>query len=80
MGWTDPADDIIMQDAARQSMAQLRKLVDVHLEATGLYPNYAIFDTDEKLLYGKANLKRLKEIAKKVDPEGVMGLAGGFKV
>ena len=42
------------------------------------YPNYAVFDTPLEKMYG-ANVPRLQAIKKAVDPENVMGLAGGFK-
>ncbi len=44
-----------------------------------VYPNYALFDTPLKDIYG-ANLPRLHAIKKAVDPMNVMGLAGGFKL
>ncbi|KAH9017328.1 FAD-binding domain-containing protein [Lactarius deliciosus] len=44
-----------------------------------VYPNYALSDTPLEEIYG-ANLPRLHEIKKAVDPENVMGLAGGFKI
>ncbi|KAH8987975.1 FAD-binding domain-containing protein [Lactarius hatsudake] len=44
-----------------------------------VYPNYALSDTPLEDIYG-ANLPRLHEIKKAVDPENVMGLAGGFKI
>ena len=43
-----------------------------------VYPNYAIFGTPLEKMYG-ANVPRLQAIKKAVDPENVMGLAGGFK-
>ncbi|TDL26277.1 FAD-binding domain-containing protein [Rickenella mellea] len=43
-----------------------------------LYPNYALSDTPLELMYG-SNVARLRSIAKKVDPQNVMGLTGGFK-
>ncbi|KAI0260037.1 FAD dependent oxidoreductase [Gloeopeniophorella convolvens] len=43
------------------------------------YINYALFDTPVALLYGE-NLPRLQAIKKEIDPEDVMGLAGGFKI
>ncbi|TDL24025.1 FAD-binding domain-containing protein [Rickenella mellea] len=43
-----------------------------------LYPNYALADTPLNLMYGD-NVARLNNIAKKVDPHGVMKLSGGFK-
>ncbi|KAH9017326.1 FAD dependent oxidoreductase [Lactarius deliciosus] len=44
-----------------------------------VYPNYALFNTPLEEIYG-ANLPRLHVIKKAVDPENVMGLAGGFKI
>ena len=44
-----------------------------------VYPNYALFDTPLEDIYG-ANLPRLHAIKQKVDPNNVMGLAGGFKL
>ena len=43
------------------------------------YPNYAMYDTPMEEMYGEKNLERLRELKKRVDPENVMGLAGGFK-
>jgi len=45
-----------------------------------IYPNEALFKFGTPLedIYG-ANVPRLKQIRKKVDPKDVMGLAGGFK-
>ena len=42
------------------------------------YPNYALFGTPLKDMYG-VNLVRLREIRAAVDPEDVMGLTGGWK-
>jgi Berberine and berberine like len=42
------------------------------------YVNYALFDTPLENLYA-GNLKRLRKIRKVIDPEDVMGLAGGWK-
>ncbi|KAH9054948.1 FAD-binding domain-containing protein [Lactarius vividus] len=44
-----------------------------------VHPNYAFFDTPLEDLYG-ANLPRLRAIQDALDPENVMGLAGGFKL
>ena len=44
-----------------------------------VYPNYALFDTPLEDIYG-ANIPRLQAIKSAVDPENVMGLAGGFKL
>ena len=43
-----------------------------------VYPNYALFGTPLKDIYG-GNLGRLCKIRTAIDPEDVMGLAGGWK-
>jgi hypothetical protein len=42
------------------------------------YVNYALFGTPLEDIYG-GNLDRLRKIRAAIDPEGVMGLAGGWK-
>ena len=43
-----------------------------------LYPNYALIDTPLELLYG-SNVQRLRDLAAKYDPIGLMsGFTGGF--
>ncbi len=43
-----------------------------------VYVNYALFGTPLEDIYGQ-NVPRLRKIRAAVDPEDVMGLAGGFK-
>jgi hypothetical protein len=50
-----------------------------NLTHAAVYPNYALFDTPLERIYG-VNLPKLHAIKKAVDPENVMGLAGGFKL
>jgi hypothetical protein len=50
-----------------------------NLTHAAVYPKYALFDTPLDDLYG-ANLPMLRAIKKAIDPENVMGLAGGFKI
>jgi hypothetical protein len=69
-----------MLGALRESLASLKNLA-AQEEGAGdlpLYSNYAMRDTPLEQVYG-ANLGRLKEIKARVDPENVMGLAGGWK-
>jgi Berberine and berberine like len=42
------------------------------------YPNYALFGTPLEDMYG-GNVERLRKIREAIDPEDVMGLAGGWK-
>ena len=48
------------------------------LSHAAVYPNYALFDTPLEEMYGE-NVARLRKIRAEIDPEDVMGLAGGFK-
>jgi hypothetical protein len=42
------------------------------------YVNYALFGTPLEDIYG-GNVERLRKIRAAIDPEDVMGLAGGWK-
>ncbi|KAF7327044.1 FAD-binding PCMH-type domain-containing protein [Mycena kentingensis (nom. inval.)] len=81
--WTTPETDELMYDAMRTSVARLTQLAiaegQVGVDTAVVYPNYALFDTPLERIYG-GNLGRLRGIKRRVDPEGVMGLAGGFKL
>ena len=45
---------------------------------TAVYVNYALYGTPLKDIYG-GNVERLRTIRAAIDPDGVMGLAGGRK-
>ena len=81
--WLSPDADHCNQDAVRTSARTLQASVISSGQSdagnAALYPNYAIFDTPLIDLYG-ANLPRLQAIKVGVDPDNVMGLAGGFKL
>ncbi|KAF8124589.1 FAD dependent oxidoreductase [Boletus edulis] len=79
--WELPVFDQVVQDAIRGTKETLQKYAIANGQSDAdlaVYPNYAIFDTPLDKMYG-ANLPRLREIKKAVDPENVMGLAGGFR-
>jgi Berberine and berberine like len=79
--WSNASLDHTFADAMRQQS-------DAHYQAAladgqnvshgAVYTNYALFDTPLEDMYG-ANVPRLHEIRAEIDPEDVMGLAGGFK-
>jgi hypothetical protein len=48
------------------------------LSQAAIYVNYALFGTPLEDIYG-AHVPRLRKIRAEIDPEDVMGLAGGFK-
>jgi len=65
----------------RQNTEQARAAVladGQDLSHAAVYVNAALFDTPLKEMYG-ANVPRLRKIRAEIDPEDVMGLAGGFK-
>ncbi|KAH7886140.1 hypothetical protein F5I97DRAFT_1877832 [Phlebopus sp. FC_14] len=74
--WANETSDDAIYAAVRQSAKTLSEKSGVPDAAR--YPNYAIFDTALKNIYGD-NLPRLRSLQATVDPGNVMGLAGGFK-
>ncbi|PFH46243.1 hypothetical protein AMATHDRAFT_155816 [Amanita thiersii Skay4041] len=79
--WTDPTADDVMFEKARQSSARIWEAAirgDPSIADGTIYPNYAIAGTTLENMYG-GNVDRLKALKRRVDPNNVMGLAGGFK-
>lgn len=81
--WLLSISDDLFEDAIRKSAEHLRKVAVADGQASvgdaAVYPNYALYDTPLEMMYG-GNIPRLKAIKAAVDPEDVMGLAGGFKL
>ena len=70
-----------MTRALRQSGDSLRAAAlkdGQDVEHAAVYPNYALFDTPLEGMYG-GNVPRLRAVRQAIDPEDVMGFAGGFK-
>lgn len=71
-----------MQEAIRSSTNQLASDATAegqqNIQGAPVYPNYALFDTPLEAMYGD-NLPRLRAIKQTIDPDNIMGLAGGFK-
>lgn len=67
----------LMKDLANQitaeAVAEGQDVADAFI-----YGNYALADTPLERIYGD-NVARLRAIHDAVDPNNVMGLAGGFK-
>ncbi|KAH8996310.1 FAD-binding domain-containing protein [Lactarius akahatsu] len=79
--WSDVSLDATMARALRQTTDEARAAVladGQNVSHAAIYVNYALFDTPLKDMYG-ANVPRLRKIRAEIDPEDVMGLAGGFK-
>ncbi|EKG19594.1 FAD linked oxidase [Macrophomina phaseolina MS6] len=81
--WLSPADDEFWYEAMRTSVRKLRDVAvqeGIQPEGYTVYPNYAISNTTAEELYGRENAARLRSIRSAVDPDGVMGLTGGFDI
>jgi hypothetical protein len=79
--WTDPSLDDFATSALIEVQAAIHNVAVAegqNVANAAKYVNYALFDTPLENLYGK-NLKRLRKIRKAIDPQDVMGLAGGWK-
>ncbi|KAI0289880.1 hypothetical protein B0F90DRAFT_1825825 [Multifurca ochricompacta] len=79
--WSNSTLDGIMAHSIREVADNLHAaaLEDGQDVKNGMiYPNYALFDTPLKDMYGD-NVERLQKLRRIIDPEDVMGLAGGFK-
>jgi hypothetical protein len=79
-GLTPPSTQLWLA-ALRQHTEQARAAVladGQDLSQAAVYVNYALFDTPLEDIYGE-NVPRLRKIRAEIDPEDVMGLAGGFK-
>ena len=79
--WSNASLDKTMADLLRDGAKTIRDVAIADgqdLSHAAVYVNYALFDTPLEDMYG-GNLARLRRIKAKIDPEGVMDLAGGFK-
>ncbi|KAJ7057517.1 FAD dependent oxidoreductase [Mycena amicta] len=84
--WAPATSDDIFHDALRTSAAHLTSVAladgqaGVGSDDAALYPNYALIGTPLERLYGAVNLARMRAVKARVDPDGVMALAGGWKL
>jgi hypothetical protein len=79
--WSNASLDDTMACALRQISDAIRAaaLADgQNVSHAAKYVNYALFGTPLEEMYGE-NVDRLREIRAAIDPEDVMGLAGGWK-
>jgi hypothetical protein len=79
--WSNASLDETMASALRQISDTIRAtaLTDGQdVSDAAVYVNYAIYGTALKDMYG-GNVERLRKIRAAIDPDDVMGLAGGWK-
>ncbi|PPR03987.1 hypothetical protein CVT24_008306 [Panaeolus cyanescens] len=81
--WPDVESDGVYHQALKDIANRLRTAAVAQGQKipkdAAMYPNYALYDTPLENIFG-ANLPKLRKMKKKIDPENVMGLAGGFKL
>jgi len=80
--WSNASLDETVVRSLRQSSDTIRAaaLADGQdVSHAAVYVNYALSDTPLEDMYG-GNVERLREIKAAIDPDDVMGLAGGFKI
>ncbi|KAF4306709.1 Vacuolar protein sorting-associated protein 35 [Botryosphaeria dothidea] len=79
--WLSEDDDEFWYEAMRTSAEPFKNVAiaeGICLDEFTMYPNYALSNTTAEELYGIENAARLRSIKSKVDPNGIMDLAGGF--
>nr|AGK29884.1 FAD-binding protein [Volvariella volvacea] len=83
--WTLPNFDDELHQAIQESAARIEQFAVSDGQASlagsevSLYPNYALGSTPAERIWGP-NLAWMTNVKQRVDPQDVMGLAGGFKV
>ncbi|KAL2062001.1 hypothetical protein VTL71DRAFT_6267 [Oculimacula yallundae] len=80
--WDDPSKDAFWRGVMQQSidtLTEVAKKEGIFNSDDPVYPNYALDTYSGAQLYGATNTRRLRDIQQKYDPNGVMGLAGGFR-
>ncbi|RFU81867.1 oxidoreductase, fad-binding [Trichoderma arundinaceum] len=81
--WTDEADDIKVEKAARKIFVEIEaKAKELGEYDPFVYANYAAPWQDPITSYGKESVERLKKVRQRVDPKGVFThrVAGAFKL
>lgn len=79
--WTNDSIDGFVASAMRKESATIHAVAladGQNVSHAAVYVNYALFDTPLEDIYGQ-NVPRLRKIRAAIDPEDIMGLAGGFK-
>ena len=75
--WSSASQDAEKLDQVRASTARIQAAVGG--PQLPRYPNYAVIGTLINDIYGD-KVAKLRAVAQRVDPAGVMRLAGGFKI
>jgi hypothetical protein len=70
--WKNPEDEELVRNSVRKILDTAEKVLKTNGNYLPfVYANYASRDQDPLASYGRENLGKLKDIAKKYDPEAV---------
>lgn len=70
--WINPGDEQIMREACRAVIEEAEKVAKRNgTYLPFIYSNYASRDQDPLASYGAENVRKLKDIARRYDPQGV---------
>ena len=79
--WSNVSLEDVMASALRNISDTIHAVAladGQNVSHAAIYPNNALFGTPLEDMYG-GNVERLRQIRAAIDPEDVMGLAGGWK-
>lgn len=83
ISWQGAEQDALFQQAGSDLIDRIRAYaVSIGADNPYLYLDYADINQDPLASYGAENVKKMKDAAKKYDPEGVFQnlVPGGFKI
>jgi FAD/FMN-containing dehydrogenase len=80
--WFKERDDDFWHAQMRASIERLKQVAiedGIYDDSFTQYPNYALAPAAAADLYGKDNAARLVDIRRRIDPDGIMNMTGGFE-
>ena len=83
LSWSDAKDDALFKKIGRRTISEINKYAASIGKANEyIYLDYADQTQNPLRGYGAANLRKLREVARKYDPEAVFQtlVPGGFKL
>lgn len=81
--WKNKSDDAQILEVLKGALEKIQEVaVEKGTKVDYTYMNYSFIWQDPVGSYGKENVKKLREVSRKFDPEGLFqkGVPGGFKL
>ncbi|KAK0649838.1 hypothetical protein B0T16DRAFT_410762 [Cercophora newfieldiana] len=81
--WANKLEDDYWHSQMRESIQRLKKVAiedGIYGSDFTQYPNYALAPATAEELYGIGNAARLRSIRRRIDPDRIMDLVGGFEI